>query len=79
MGSQKLLPISDFCLEVNYKFFLYLLDETGSDINWGKYNKDLNTNNIDTFVSSDMFMIPLLLHENFPSYCVSLPIFKSGT
>ena len=45
MRSQKLLPISNFCLEVNYTFFLYLLDEIGSEINWGKYNKDLNTTN----------------------------------
>jgi len=50
MGSQKLLPISDFCLDVNYKFFLYLLDETGSDIDWGNYNKDLNnTNQVSTY------------------------------
>jgi len=45
MSSQKLLPISKFCLEVNYNFFLYLLDEIGSEINWGKYNNDLNTSN----------------------------------
>ena len=45
MSSQKLLPISNFCLEVNYNFFLYLLDEIGSEINWGKYNNDLNTSN----------------------------------
>ena len=45
MSSQKLLPISNFCLEVNYNFFLYLLDEIGSEISWCKYNNDLNTSN----------------------------------
>ena len=45
MSSQKLLPISNFCLEVNYNFFLYLLDEIGSEINWGQYNDDLNASN----------------------------------
>ena len=45
MSSQKLLPISNFCLEVNYNFFLYLLDEIGSEINWGQHNDDLNTSN----------------------------------
>lgn len=50
MKSQKLLPISDFCLEVDYKFFLYLLDENGSDINWGKYHEDLyNFNPVSTY------------------------------
>ena len=45
MKIQKPLPISNFCLEVNYKFFLYLLDEIGSEINWDQYNDDLNTSN----------------------------------
>ena len=69
MGSQKLLPISDFCLEVNYKFFLYLLDETGSDINWGKYNKDLNTTNL---VSTYRRCILDILHTAIDGYTVDI-------
>ena len=30
--------------EVNYSF-LYLLDEIGSEINWGQYNDDLDISN----------------------------------
>lgn len=32
------------------------------------YNEDVDINNINNLMSSDIFMIPLLMHENFPYY-----------
>ena len=67
MSSQKLLPISNFCLEVNYNFFLYLLDEIGSEINWGQHNDDLNTSNS---VSTYRRCLLDILHTAIDGYTV---------